>query len=307
MGSAVSFPCASLVIPPRSSRREGMETLPEQSGIGSFTARPLGALLGWDGAGWAPWAVLGGEGALGGVSHKAKALPIVAGWGNPLETWQCSSGGDNFCPKQRWSRHEELQRRSGKAPGPAPAAHPSRIWLWTTAGHWPPKSSPATAPGLSKGTAGMSPCKWISWDQGAVEPPLSLTGGTSGEEEKGNWRPQASGRPRWDRSDPVPAPGIPRSSWHTLICASHHLGVGKSPSCPSRQPLSLIPAARGHSVCEALAGSVSWLCNHRQRFLIPPPAALRGFAEQIQSEVKFPLKSSGWEGKLRYWQQQQRC
>lgn len=38
-----------------------------------------------------------------------------------------------------------------------------------------------------------------------------------------------------------------------------------------------------------------------------PPAALRGFSEQIQYEVKFPLKSSGWEGKLCYSQQQQRC
>lgn len=38
-----------------------------------------------------------------------------------------------------------------------------------------------------------------------------------------------------------------------------------------------------------------------------PPAALRGFSEQIQYEVKFPLKSSGWEGKLCYSQQQWCC
>lgn len=38
-----------------------------------------------------------------------------------------------------------------------------------------------------------------------------------------------------------------------------------------------------------------------------PPAALRGFSEQIQYEVKFPLKSSVWEGKLCYSQQQQYC
>lgn len=45
LGSAVSFPCASLVIPPWCSCREGMETLPEQFGIVSFTARP--PRLGW--------------------------------------------------------------------------------------------------------------------------------------------------------------------------------------------------------------------------------------------------------------------
>lgn len=194
-----------LLVPPLWSRcREGVETLPEQFGISLFTARPLrldwglGALLGRDGAGWAPWAVLGGKGALSGVSHKAKALPTVTGWRNPPETRQCSSGGDHLSPRQCWSQHEEMQECSGKAPGPAPAAHPSRIWLWSTAGHWPPESSPATAPMLRKGTAGVSPCRWIPWDQGAVEPLLSLTGGTSGEEEKGNWCPQALGRPRWD-------------------------------------------------------------------------------------------------------------
>lgn len=37
------------------------------------------------------------------------------------------------------------------------------------------------------------------------------------------------------------------------------------------------------------------------------PAVLRGFSEQIQYEVKFPLKSNGWEGKLCYLQQQQCC
>lgn len=41
-------------------------------------------------------------------------------------------------------------------------------------------------------------------------------------------------------------------------------------------------------------------CNNRERFLTVPPAALRGFSEQIQFEVKFPLKSSGWEAKLCY-------
>lgn len=64
--------------------------------------------------------------------------------------------------------------------------------------------------GLRKGTAGMSPCRSILWDQGAVEPPLSLTGGTSGEEEKGTWFPQALGRPRWDweaRAEVTQPPG----------------------------------------------------------------------------------------------------
>lgn len=37
------------------------------------------------------------------------------------------------------------------------------------------------------------------------------------------------------------------------------------------------------------------------------PAVLRGFSEEIQYEVKFPLKSNGWEGKLCYLQQQQCC
>lgn len=168
-------------------------------------------------------------------------------------------------------------------------------------------ASPDTATCAHEGTAGMSPGTSIPRGQGAGAAPQPHWG----EEEKGNWFPQDLGLEGSCRSDPVPrvrpCSSHPGEFVAHPIRASHHLGFGKTPFLPLQAGAVSDPCCPGRAACEAPAGSVSWLCNHRQRFLIPPPAALRGFAEQIQSEVKFPLKSSGWEGKLRYWQQQQWC
>lgn len=254
----------------------------------------------------------GGKGPLGGVSHKDKALPIVAGWGKPPETWQSSSGGDYFSPRQCWSCSEGSRSSPSLCCSPEQdlALEHSRALATSQAGSeedtgaWPAQTQPPVHMRGQQGCPQARPSRGVR----ELEPPLSLTGV---RRKRGIGSHRIWGWKVHGRSDP--APRVRPCSSHPgefvahPIRASHHLGFGKTPFLPLQAGAVSDPCCPGQAACEAPAGSVSWLCNHRQRFLIPPPAALRGFAEQIQSEVKFPLKSSGWEGKLRYWQQQQWC
>lgn len=153
----------------------------------------------------------------------------------------------------------------------------------------------------------MSPCRWILWHQGAVQPPLSLTGGTSGEEEKENW--WLWGRPRWDfsgwcRSDPAPCSRHPGELVeHSNLCSPSPQSW-ENPSLPLQAGAvtnSLIPAAQGQAVCVCVwstPGSVSLQSPAE----IPHPAASSPErlcrADPIRGQVPTKIKWLGGKTSL---------